>query len=57
MNSAMVLNILQRVTEAFVRHVGQLRGLPQSVIDNAGGRVHTFGSYRLGVYGPGNIHE
>ena len=37
----------------FVKHVGRQKGLPPSVVDNAGGKVCTFGSYRLGVYGPG----
>jgi poly(A) polymerase len=48
-----VLSHLQRVTEQFVRHVGLKKGLAPSVIDSAGGKVSTFGSYRLGVYGPG----
>lgn len=48
-----VLAKLQHVTIEFVKHVGRLKGLPPSVIDNAGGKVFTFGSYRLGVYGPG----
>lgn len=47
------LEKMQEVTEEFVRHVGRVKGLPQSVIDNAGGKIVTFGSYRLGVYGPG----
>ncbi|KAJ9667226.1 polynucleotide adenylyltransferase [Coniosporium apollinis] len=49
-----VLKLFQRVTEEFVKHVGTLKGLSPSVIENAGGAVHTFGSYRLGVYGPGS---
>ena len=28
------------------------KGLPQSTIDSAGGKVFTFGSYALGVHGP-----
>jgi poly(A) polymerase len=50
-----VLAHMQKVTEDFVRHVGKLRGLPASVLDSAGGKVSTFGSYRLGVYGPGEF--
>ncbi|KAL1303481.1 hypothetical protein AAFC00_006862 [Neodothiora populina] len=49
-----VLQTMQQVTLKFVRHVGQLKGLPPSVIDNAGGKIFTFGSYRLGVFGPGS---
>ena len=48
-----VIAHLKAVTKAFVRHVGQHRGLPKSILDAAGGTVFTFGSYRLGVYGPG----
>lgn len=47
------LQTLQKAVEEFVRHVGQVKGLAPSVIDNAGGKICTFGSYRLGVYGPG----
>jgi poly(A) polymerase len=51
-----VLGVLQKVTEEFVRHVGKKRKLAPSVIDAAGGMVFTFGSYRLGVYGPGTFY-
>lgn len=51
--SGAVLKTLQQVTVKFVRHVGTAKGLAQGVIDAAGGRVFTFGSYRLGVFGPG----
>ena len=46
------LNRLQKITQEFVRSVGKKKGLSQSAIDNAGGRIFTFGSYRLGVFGP-----
>lgn len=48
-----VLNRFQKVTEEFVKHVGKEKHLAQSVIDSSGGKVFTFGSYRLGVFGPG----
>lgn len=48
-----VLATIQKVTTEFVKHVGKLKGLSDNVIQNAGGKVFTFGSYRLGVYGPG----
>lgn len=48
-----VLATIQKVTTEFVKHVGKLKGLSDSVLQNAGGKVFTFGSYRLGVYGPG----
>ncbi|QDS77569.1 hypothetical protein FKW77_001384 [Venturia effusa] len=49
-----VLRHFQRVTEAFVKHVAEKRNLAPSVVQNGGGKVATFGSYRLGVFGPGS---
>ncbi|KAL9098381.1 MAG: hypothetical protein Q9163_005952, partial [Psora crenata] len=48
------LQLIQKITTEFVRHVSKKRNLPQSSIDAAGGKIFTFGSYRLGVYGPGS---
>ena len=39
----------------FVKHVSKIRNLPQSAVAAAGGKIFTYGSYRLGVYGPGKI--
>lgn len=48
------LQLLQRITVEFVRHVSrEVRKLPQNAVDAAGGKIFTYGSYRLGVYGPG----
>lgn len=49
-----VLGTLQKVTTNFVKHVGKLKGLSPSQLADADGRVFTFGSYRLGVFGPGS---
>lgn len=49
-----VLATFQQVTTEFVKHVGRIKGLSDSVLQNAGGKVFTFGSYRLGVYSPGH---
>ncbi|KAK6002954.1 hypothetical protein QM012_000799 [Aureobasidium pullulans] len=49
-----VLATFQQVTTEFVKHVGRIKGLSDSVLQNAGGKVFTFGSYRLGVYSPGS---
>ncbi|KAI5236627.1 Poly(A) polymerase [Aureobasidium subglaciale] len=49
-----VLNTFQKVTIEFVKHVGRIKGFSDSVLQNAGGKVFTFGSYRLGVYSPGS---
>jgi poly(A) polymerase len=48
-----VLATFQKVVTEFVKHVGRIKGLSDSVLQNAGGKVFTFGSYRLGVYSPG----
>lgn len=29
------------------------KGLPDHFVNQAGGKIFTYGSYRLGVYGPG----
>lgn len=50
--SERVLNHLQKVTEEFVKRVGRKKNLPQSTIDNLGGKVFTYGSYTIGVHGP-----
>ncbi|KAF2200177.1 Poly(A) polymeras-like protein [Delitschia confertaspora ATCC 74209] len=49
-----ILNHFQKVSEEFIRRAGKAKGLAQSVIDNSGGKIFTFGSYALGVYGPGS---
>lgn len=38
----------------FVKVVLTKKNKPQSVINAAGGKIFTYGSYRLGVYGPGS---
>ncbi len=38
----------------FVRDVALQRGLSGSDANTAGGKIFTFGSYRLGVDGPGS---
>ncbi|KAG8528882.1 uncharacterized protein KY384_006571 [Bacidia gigantensis] len=48
------LQLIQRITTEFVRRVSRLKNLPQSTVEAAGGKIFTYGSYRLGVYGPGS---
>ena len=38
----------------FVRKVSLARGLSEVAADAAGGKIFTFGSYRLGVHFPGS---
>jgi poly(A) polymerase len=48
------LQSLQEITEEFVKQVSRAQGLPDSVVNSAGGKIFTFGSFRLGVFGPGS---
>ena len=50
-----VLQQLQKITEEFVRQVCTAKGLSEVVVRSSGGKICTFGSYRLGVYGPGKL--
>lgn len=47
------LSLLQKVTQEFVKEVSRRQRLPQSQIEQFGGKIYPYGSYRLGVYGPG----
>ncbi|KAI4686741.1 hypothetical protein J4E81_008401 [Alternaria sp. BMP 2799] len=47
-----VIDHIQKVVEEFVRRVGKQKGVQQPVLDAAGGKIFTFGSYALGVHGP-----
>lgn len=48
-----VLGKLNSIFKEFVRKVSLKRHLPESVANEAGGKIFTFGSYRLGVHGAG----
>lgn len=47
------LQLMQRVTIEFVKVVSRRKGLSQAAVEASGGKIFTYGSYRLGVYGPG----
>lgn len=47
-----VLNTLQKLTETFVYNVSRSKNMSEAMARDAGGKLFTFGSYRLGVYGP-----
>lgn len=42
------------MVKKFVRTVAMSRGLSEAAAKAAGGKIFTFGSYRLGVHGPGS---
>ncbi|KAJ9645409.1 uncharacterized protein PV06_07888 [Exophiala oligosperma] len=48
------LGLLNRVTQEFVREVSRRRRMPPSQIEQFGGKIFPYGSYRLGVFGPGS---
>ena len=50
-------HVLARITtlvKDFVRKVSLERGLSEAVANVAGGKIFTYGSYRLGVHSPGS---
>lgn len=49
-----VLKTLQSLTEEFVYKVSIKRNMSEGMAKDAGGKIFTYGSYRLGVYGPGS---
>lgn len=49
-----VLNSLQQMAEEFVYNVSKKKNMSDGMSKDAGGKIFTFGSYRLGVYGPGS---
>ena len=48
-----VLGRLAALVKSFVKTVSLARGLSEAAAETAGGKIFTFGSYRLGVHGPG----
>ncbi|CCK68338.1 polynucleotide adenylyltransferase PAP1 KNAG_0A06840 [Huiozyma naganishii CBS 8797] len=49
-----ILEVLQALTEKFVYTVSKRRNMSDGMARDGGGKVFTFGSYRLGVHGPGS---
>ena len=49
----MVLAKLSVIVKHFVHRISLARNLPEAVASEAGGKIFTFGSYRLGVHGTG----
>ena len=50
----MVLDRLEGTLKRLVSMIGKQAGLPQGILSEAGGKVFTYGSFQLGVYGPGS---
>ncbi|KAJ3019670.1 polynucleotide adenylyltransferase [Thoreauomyces humboldtii] len=50
----LVLGKLNEIFKEFVTRVGLRHGLPESMAEEGGGKIFTFGSYRLGVHGRGS---
>jgi poly(A) polymerase len=48
-----VLGRVSALVKQFVKKVALDRGLSETAATTAGGKIFTFGSYRLGVHGPG----
>ncbi|KAI5956538.1 PAP1 [Candida jiufengensis] len=47
-----VLSLFQRLVQEFVYEVSKTKNMSDGMAKDAGGKIFTFGSYRLGVYGP-----
>lgn len=48
-----VLGKLNAIFKDFVRTISIRNGLPEELANEVGGKIFTFGSYRLGVHGKG----
>lgn len=49
-----VLEIFQELAQTFVYKVSKSKNMSDGMARDAGGKIFTFGSYRLGVHGPGS---
>lgn len=52
-SSVVVLGKLNKLVKEFVHRVSKMKGFPDSLAREAGGKIFTYGSYRLGVHGAG----
>ncbi|KAJ8289021.1 hypothetical protein COCON_G00016800 [Conger conger] len=49
----LVLGKLNMLVKEWIRDISETKNLPMSIIENVGGKIFTFGSYRLGVHTKG----
>ncbi|XP_070261443.1 LOW QUALITY PROTEIN: poly(A) polymerase type 3-like [Myotis yumanensis] len=49
----LILGKLNNLVKEWIREISESKNLPQSVIENVGGKIFTFGSYRLGAHTKG----
>ena len=49
-----ILKLFRTITVQFIKEVGRKKGLGDKKVEELGGRITTFGSFRLGVFGPGS---
>ena len=49
----MVTSDLGKIIKEWIKECGRLDGRDQDTINNSGGKIFEFGSYRLGVHSPG----
>uniref|UniRef100_A0A2K5DHA4 polynucleotide adenylyltransferase n=1 Tax=Aotus nancymaae TaxID=37293 RepID=A0A2K5DHA4_AOTNA len=49
----LILGKLNNLVKEWIREISESKNLPQSVIENVGGKIFKFGSYRLGVHTKG----
>lgn len=53
-NRVDTLKLLQQLAEKFVYTVSRNKNMSDGMAKDAGGKIFTYGSYRLGVHGPGS---
>ncbi|KAI1895314.1 hypothetical protein AGOR_G00105020 [Albula goreensis] len=49
----LVLGKLNTLVKEWIKDISETKNLPMSIIENVGGKIFTFGSYRLGVHTKG----